>query len=177
MSGESQKRVDEQMHFLEDAQRRFQSWIQLADAKAGAVLVIIGLMATHLISKSSRLTSADEASNGWGDVAKWSFWLACLVAAATVVLVSLALFPRTRARTTSLAFFASVAAYATAEDYLDTVKKKDAAGLRRETANQVWELARVARWKFAFLQRAYYAALGFLLLAVLARVALHWSGR
>ena len=78
---------------------------------------------------------------------------------------------------TSLAFFASVAAYATAEDYLDTVKKKDAAGLRRETANQVWELARVARWKFAFLQRAYYAALGFLLLAVLARVALHWSGR
>lgn len=176
MSGESPELVDEQLDFLEDAQRRFQSWIQLADAKAGAVLVILGLMATNLISKSDRLSRAVDAPSGWGTVATWAFWLACVAAAVSVVLVSLALFPRTKAKTKSLAFFANVATYKTAADYLDAVKKKDVAGLRKETANQVWELARVASWKFAFLKRAYFATLIFLVLAAAARVALRWSG-
>lgn len=176
MSGERPEQVKEQLAFLEDAQRRFQSWIQLADAKAGAVLVLIGLMATNLISKSDRLSRAVDSPSGWGTVSTTCFWLACLTGAVSVVLVSLALFPRTRASTKSLGFFADVAAYETATDYLRALKQKDSAGLRVETANQVWELSRVARWKFTFLKRSYIAAIVFLVLVAAARIALRWSG-
>ena len=176
MSGEPPDLVEDHLEFLEDAQRRFQSWIQLADAKAGAVLVIIGLMATNLISKSDRLSRAADATSEWGTVAAWCFWGACLAAAVSVVLVSLALFPRTKATTKSLAFFANVSNYKNADAYLDAVKKKDAAGLRKETANQVWELSRVATWKFAFLKRSYAATVAFLILTAASRIALRWSG-
>lgn len=167
---------DVRREFAADAQHRFQQWIQFADAKAAAVLVLIGLGTADLIKNAKRLSEAFEStSSAWGDIATASFWLACTLVAVAVVLVSLSLFPRVKPARKSLAYFGDVASFGSSGAFSTALSKRSAKELQDETNSQVWQLARIASVKFRLLKWSYRFALGFLVALVVGRVCLAWS--
>jgi hypothetical protein len=150
---------------------RFASWVQFGDAKAGAVLLLLGLGLTDLLGKAGRLEHAHRLKSDWGDVATGSFILALALAAVVVLKGSRALFPRLKATTPSIFYFGSASEYASGPAY-----KADVVSLSRDAqtthlAEQAWELARIAHQKFHRTRHAYWFAVAFLAAWSAARIA------
>jgi hypothetical protein len=155
--------------FLTEALTRFQGWIQFADAKAGAVLVILGLGIASLVGKAGPLSAAYTLPYQWGDLATLLFWASCAAAATTVACVSIALFPRVEPGEPSLAYFGHVS-HMTAKKFEAEVSKRGQEELNHQLALQVWELARVAKTKFKWLKISYSLVVIFLVLYFTARL-------
>jgi hypothetical protein len=160
--------ADNHTQFLSEALTRFQQWIQFADAKAGAVLVILGLGVASLIDKAGNLSDAYRLPSQWGDLATLLFWAACAAAAATVVCVSIALFPRVKPGEPSLAYFGHVATMSS-KKFETEIGKLGQDELNHHLALQAWELARVAYTKYRWLKPSYWLVVLFLVLYVMAR--------
>src|SRR5206468_1599251 len=79
------------------------------DAKAGAVMVFLGLGLTDLLSDANTLIHAHRVST-YGAVASVAFWVAIGAALLVVGLVAVAVFPFTGSSGDSLIFFKDVAA-------------------------------------------------------------------
>lgn len=80
--------------FATEALERFSDWIRFADAKAGVVLVVLGLALSDLLKRAGAFVDAGLAASAWGEVATVAFWVAGGLAVATTVLVIMTLFPR-----------------------------------------------------------------------------------
>ncbi len=139
------------------------------------MVVILGIVLADIIEQSGRLSRAHNSLDAEGDIATVTFWLSLTAAAATVVLASLALFPRTRAKTTSLAFWGDVANHPSGSSYAHAISEASDEELTDHLSNQVWELSRIAKTKFELVRWSYVVLLVFLALAVVSRVALRWS--
>jgi hypothetical protein len=157
---------------LERTVDRFGGWVQFGDAKAGGVLVLLGLGMTDLLDHAGLLAHAHEMRSRWGIVASVMFWLALASGVIVVVEASRALFPRVKARTHSAFFFGSVAEYESGTSYAAVATRLSPEQVAEQMAEQAWELARIARRKFARTRKAYGVALVFLAAWALARCAL-----
>lgn len=143
------------------------AWVRFGDAKAGAVLVLLGLLLADALSNARALHSAYKMEHAFGTVTTILFWCAMVAVAIAVVLVSLALFPRVTASTTSLAFFRDIEQLGSFDEYrrrLFHARSVD------EQAKQVWELSVIAETKYRLLRWAYLAAVTFLITYVVARL-------
>jgi Family of unknown function (DUF5706) len=136
---------------------RFGQWLQFEDAKAGVVLVILGIALSDLLGKAGALIHAHKSHSGWGGVASVSFWVAVLSAAAVLALVIFALTPRIRARRPSVYFFGTVGTYGDPTEYESAVAALDDTALAHQMASQAWQLgaiaqlkARIVGWAFWF---------------------------
>jgi hypothetical protein len=161
--------------FLGQTLDRFQQWIQLADAKAGFVLVVLGLGAADLVDRARALSDAHNLASNWGTAATWLFWMACIAAAATVSSVSITLFPRVKAQSRSLAFFGDVAQFKTSEEYGQEVEGLTRKRVDEAVGSQVWQLARIATTKYRWLRRSYVWVILFMVLLFSARLSFAWG--
>jgi Pycsar effector protein len=157
---------------LERIVDRFAEWVRFGDAKAGGVLVLLGLGLVDLIDHATRLTAAHDLRSRWGDVATGLFWLALSFSALSVITVSRALFPRVKASADSDLFFGSVAQYPTGSKYAESIASLSTQQIERQLAEQAWELARIADRKYRRTREAFYLVLAFLVAWALARTAL-----
>jgi predicted permease len=157
---------------LEKVVDRFAEWVRFGDAKAGGVLVILGLGLADLLDHAARLTAAHDLHSKWGDLATVLFWTALILAGIAVVTVSRALFPRVKATTDSEFFFGTVANYGSGGAYRDAVARLTPEQIEGQLAEQAWELARIADRKYRHTREAYFIALLFLLAWAIARSTL-----
>lgn len=164
--------------FYERALTAAIDWAKFADPKSLGVLVFLGLGLADLVGRANLLVHAHRHGDISGDIATWAFWLAAVAAAATVWFVHRAVFPRLKpqadrdAQEHSLFFFGGIARYGTVAAYREKVEAATPADLQKEIATQVWEVARIADEKHKEARRAFTAVLFFLVLWVIARVAL-----
>lgn len=163
------------VEFVAKSLDRFSDWIRFADAKAGAVLVVIGVALADLLERAGALTSAANFISRWGIVATIAFWAGAGLAVATTVSVIAALFPSVKPGEASMAYFGHAAKAETATAYRQTVRGLSESQLADLVAAQAWDLARIARAKFARIRLAYFFALGYLVTWAVARLALAWS--
>jgi len=177
--------------FLEKALTAAGEWARFADPKALAVLIIMGLGLSDLVSKSrALLLPLDTAGDRCGlvsvdgqscaqVVATASYCTAAVAAVAVVLLVTAAVFPRlalsrrkSNPGSPSLFYFEDVAQHSDAHAYEAAVRKKNVGELERDLAGQVYAVSVVASRKHRYTTRAYLAVLVFLVLWVAARVGL-----
>ena len=151
-------------------QERFSSWIQFADAKAGAVLALLALGFADLLENAGRLSTSLGDPSLIGRIAGACFWLAAVSSGVTVVLVSRALFPQLKAEQESLFYFAHVARRESPAALARDLQALDS--LEDHLVSQVWRLAQVATTKFERTRLAYFGALGFLFFWAASRLAL-----
>lgn len=161
--------------FATEALERFSDWIRFADAKAGVVLVVLGLALSDLLKRAGAFVDAGLAASAWGEVATVAFWVAGGLAVATTVLVIMTLFPKAAPSEESLAYFGDVAKAGSAAAYRQTLHALSEGQLADHIAAQAWDLSRIAKVKFARIRYAYGFALGFLVAWAVARLALAWS--
>ncbi|MGH8925553.1 MAG: Pycsar system effector family protein [Acidimicrobiia bacterium] len=161
--------------FVATSLDRFSDWIRFADAKAGAVLVVIGVALADLLERAGALTSAATATSRWGAVATIAFWAGGGLAVATTVSVMAALFPSVKPGEASEAHFGHVAEAESPTAYRQTLRGLSESQLADHVAAQAWDLARIATAKFARIRLAYLFALGYLITWAVARLALAWS--
>ena len=152
-------------------------WTRFADPKALGVFVFLSLGVADLVKRATELLYAYKAQNFAGCLGIGSFFLACIFAVATVVLASVALFPRLepkrqRNERPSLFYFDGIAKFESPTAYEQAVKSKTEQELESEIASQAWEVARVASAKHRRTQLAYICVLAFLVCWVVARVGL-----
>lgn len=167
--------TDAHVKFATAALDRFSDWIRFADAKAGAVIVVLGLALSDLLKRAGAFADAGHAESAWGEVATVAFWVAGALAVATTVLVILTLFPKATPGEESLAYFGDVAKAGTAAAYRQTLHALTEHQLADHIAAQAWDLSRIAKAKFVRLRYAYALALGFLVAWAVARLAMAWS--
>ena len=152
-------------------------WTRFADPKALGVFVFLGLGVADLAKRASELLYAYKAQSFVGWLGTGGFFLACIFAIATVVLASVALFPRLepkrrRNEKPSLFYFDGIAKFESPTAYEQAVKSKTEQELESEIANQAWEVARIASTKHRRTQLAYIYVIAFLVGWVVARVGL-----
>ena len=145
-------------------------WVRFADVKAGAVLVLVGLLLTDALNQAGELQRAHDLPSRWGDASTVLWWVAMLAAASAVVCVSGTLFPRIKAKSTSLVFFGDIAKHETPESYAKALARVSFA---EETTKQVWEVSRIAASKYRLLRWSYLAAVLFLISYAVARIC-YW---
>lgn len=75
--------------FATEALERFSDWIRFADAKAGVVLVVLGLALSDLLKRAGAFVDAGLAASAWGEVATVAFWVAGGLAVAGICPASL----------------------------------------------------------------------------------------
>lgn len=159
------------------------------------MLVLLGLGTKDLVDHSGALAAPHEPPTSscalidvsghtcGGLVATSAGLAAALLAVATVLCVSRALFPRLKMRgllpgdhekgpINSRFYFGEVARFNSQEAYRASVKAQKPSELLDDLAGQVYEVSKVAADKHAATQRAYVAVLLFLVAWVVARVAL-----
>lgn len=161
--------------FATEALDRFSDWIRFADAKAGAVVVVLGLALSDLVKRAGAFADAGHGASKWGEVATVAFWVAGGLAVATTLLVIMTLFPKATPGEESLAYFGDVAKADSAAAYRETLHALSENQLADHIAAQAWDLSRIAKTKFVRIRYAYGFALGCLVVWALARVALAWS--
>lgn len=154
--------------FFGDTLSRVSEWVRFADAKAGGVLALIALLLADALDHAGSLWRAYEIDHWLADLSTLSFWLALAAATLTVILVSMALFPRVVPTTSSEAFFGDISRHKSYKDFLAAVSRSRA---QDEMAKQVWEISRIATTKFSMLRKAYTSAVVFLVLYVISRLA------
>jgi hypothetical protein len=167
--------ISPQLDFLYRASETFERAVQFADAKAGGVVLILGIGILDLFRHIRDFLDARDASAGWG----WLSTIACLVAIAaalaTVLQVGRALFPRRRAGLGSLFFFGVAASYPSPKAYGEKVWLSRERELFDAMATQAWNLAGIASQKYRHLRLAYTAALVFATFWAIARLGLSLS--
>jgi hypothetical protein len=164
--------IQPQLDFLYRACETFDRAVQFADAKAGGVVLILGIGTLDLFRHVRDFLDARDVSAGWG----WLSTIACLIAIvaalATVMQVGRALFPRSRPGLGSLFFFGVVASYPSPKEYGEQVWFSRERELFNAMATQAWNLAGIAGQKYEHLRRAYMAALTFAIFWAVARLGL-----
>ena len=164
--------ISPQLDFLYRAAETFERAVQFADAKAGGVVLILGIGILDLFRNVRKFLDARDASAAWG----WLSTIACVIAIVfalvTVLQIGRSLFPRRRPGMRSLFFFGVAAAYPSPIEYGDAVWRSPERDLFRSMATQAWNLAGIAREKYRHLRRAYMAALLFATFWALARLGL-----
>jgi hypothetical protein len=167
--------ISPQLDFLYRASETFERAVQFADAKAGGVVLILGIGILDLFRHIRDFLDARDASAGWG----WLATIACLVAIAaalaTVLQVGRALFPRRRPGLGSLFFFGVAASYPSPKAYGEKVWFSRERELFDAMATQAWNLAGIAGEKYRHLRLAYMAALVFATFWTIARLGLSLS--
>lgn len=163
------------VEFANLALDRFSDWVRFADAKAGAVMVVLGVALSDLLARAGSLADAWQAKSLLGWIATVAFWLACALAALTLSCVVSALFPRVTPREESLAYFGDVAKYEDAGKYRKALLDLPPDRLVDHIFTQAFDLARIARTKFERLRFAYRFVFIFLALWGIARLALAWG--
>lgn len=182
--------------FLEAALSAAGEWTRYADPKVLGVLVLLGLGINDLVGHAGRFVHPHEPvtarcvlldASGHtceGIAATTLFFVACVLAALVVVFVTSALFSRLRMKTVlgrkdvdagaprSLFFFSEIRRFTSQEEYAAAVLATSEHDLLRDVAGQVYELSAVAHKKHVATQRAYLAALAFLVAWVAGRVLL-----
>jgi hypothetical protein len=164
--------ADAAIEALERSVDRFGGWVQFGDAKAGGVLVLLGLGLADLVDHAARLLHAHKLRSEWGVVASALFWIALALAVIVVVEASRALFPRVKAKTHSVFFFGSVAEYESGAAYAAVATGLSPAQVAEQMAEQAWELSRIASQKFSRVRSAYGFVLAFLVAWALSRLVL-----
>lgn len=170
------KTVDKQsslLAFLQDSLMRVSDWTKFADAKAGAVLVVLGLMVSNALSNAGRLHSAYELDGWLGNFISIFFWCSMIAATLSVTLTVMSLFPRVKPKTKSIAYFGTIADQSSASKYLRQLKKMDISTLEEQLANQNWEVSRIAQKKYQLIMWAYRSTLLFLITYVTSRIC-YW---
>jgi hypothetical protein len=161
-----------QIEALERTVERFAGWVQFGDAKAGGVLVLLGIGLADLLTHADPLVHAHRLRSTWGDVATAAFIASLALAVLVVIEISRALFPRVKATTHSAFFFGSASAYPTGSAYTAAFLGLTAEDVAAQLGEQAWELARIAGRKFERTRHAYWLVLGFLVAWAVARSAL-----
>ena len=166
---------DAHVKFATEALDRFSDWVRFADAKAGAVMVVLGLGLADVVKRAAAFSRAGHAPSLWGEVATVAFWVSCGLAVATTTAVVKTLFPRVSPGEESLAYFGDVAKADSPAAYRHLLHTLSEDELADHIAAQAWDLSRIARDKFVRIRVAYAFAFGFLVAWVVARLALAWS--
>lgn len=164
-----------QHEFFDKALADAGRWTRFSDPKALAALVILGLALANLLEYVRPLMHAHEAGSAFGWIATIAFWLAVVWAVVTVLVVILSLFPRVapvQPAQVPLYFFGHIAAFASAAEYENEVRRRSARELESAVAAQAWEVARVARVKHIYAKRALQSVIVFLVCWAVARVGL-----
>jgi hypothetical protein len=161
-----------QIEALERTVERFAGWVQFGDAKAGGVLVLLGIGLADLLTHADPLLHAHRLHSKWGDVATITFIAALALAVVVVIKVSRALFPRVKATTHSAFFFGSASNYPTGAAYTAAFLALTANEVAEQLGEQAWELARIANGKFAHTRHAYWLVVAFLSAWAVARSTL-----
>jgi pycsar effector protein len=167
--------ISPQLDFLYRASETFERAVQFADAKAGGVVLILGIGILDLFRHVRDFLDARDASVGWG----WLSTIACLIAIGfgilTLLQVGRALVPRRRPGLGSLFFFGVAASYPSPKEYGEKVWFSRERELFDAMATQAWNLAGIAGEKYKHLRRAYVAALVFASFWAVARLGLSLS--
>jgi len=170
-----------QVDFLYRSIERYSDWIKYEDAKAGAVLVVLAIGSTDLITHAKFLERAHHlGSVGWA--ATILFWVAVVLAAFTVLFVGLTVLPYLgpKRESSSLYFFGHVAskykdAATEAQFETDVGALGTDAALMKQLAPETRELAVIAARKVKLVQWAMLAVLGFIAAWAVARILLHFA--
>jgi hypothetical protein len=149
--------------------------VQFADAKAGGVVLILGIGILDLFRHVRDFLDARDVSAGWGWLATIACLIAIVAAIATVLQVGRALFPRSRPGLGSLFFFGVVASFPSPKEYGEKVWFSRERELFNTMAIQAWNLAGIAGEKYRHLRLAYTAALVFASFWAVARLGLSLS--
>ena len=167
--------IQPQLDFLYRASETFERAVQFADAKAGGVVLILGIGILDLFRHVRDFLDARDVSAGWGWLATIACLIAIVAALATVLQVGRALFPRSRPGLGSLFFFGVVASYPSPKEYGEKVWFSRERELFDAMAIQAWNLAGIAGEKYRHLRLAYTAALAFASFWAVARLGLSLS--
>ena len=177
--------------YYETSIDRFTSWVQYEDAKAGAVLVLLGLGLTDVLGNADTLINAYHAPaphhSGWGWVATVAFWAAIVAAVCTVAVIATAVWPYTgpgrRPRVgNSLFYFNDVATNYRYRDptekakmlaeYRERVRDTPDEELEKDMSQQAFILAHIAAKKVRLVKLGFWSVTGFLIAWAVARIAL-----
>jgi hypothetical protein len=195
MADEAQHPEIGHAEFLQRALVSAGEWTRHADPKALAVLALLGLGVKDLVDHAQRFLHPHEAKTVTCDivnaaghtcggiVATSAFVLAAIVAGGTTILVTHGLFSRLNMRgllpghedespIKSVFYFGEVARFNTQEAYRAAVMCKTRHELLADLAGQVFEVSKIASDKHRATQRAFLAVLIFLVIWVIARIAL-----
>jgi hypothetical protein len=164
-----------QLDFLYRASETFERAVQFADAKAGGVVLILGIGILDLFRHVREFFDARDLSAGWGWLATIACVGAIVAALATVLQVGRSLFPRSRPGLGSLFFFGVAASFPSPREYGDKVWSSRERDLFNTMAIQAWNLAGIAGEKYRHLRRAYLVALTFATFWAVARLGLSLS--
>lgn len=165
--------------FFEKALDSASQWVRFADPKAFGVFVFLGLGVNDLVGHANELFHGYQSGgvSGWG--VTFVFILGLILAAATVVCVSFALFPRlmprrqqSEGRPRSLLYFGGIAEFNDVEEYLSQVRSKTGDELEGEIARQAWEVSKIATMKHKWTQYSYVLVLSFLVSWAISRIGL-----
>jgi hypothetical protein len=167
--------IQPQLDFLYRASETFERSVQFADAKAGGVVLILGIGILDLFRHVRDFLDARDVSAGWGWLATIACLIAIIAALATVLQVGRALFPRSRPGLGSLFFFGVVASFPSPKEYGEKVWFSRERELFNTMAIQAWNLAGIAGEKYRHLRMAYTAALVFASFWAVARLGLSLS--
>lgn len=143
-------------------------WIRFADAKAGAVLTVDGVL---LALFQARLRSVPRP----GVIATGSLWFATAVAALSGLFAIWTVIPRVvRLRPVSVMHYGHIASFGTAAEYLAAVQVVFSEPERLETAmvEYIWTLSQAAARKYMFVS---WSIRSLILAFVFGVSALLWS--
>jgi len=161
------------VEFASQSLDRASRWVQFADAKVGAMLVILGIAFGDLASHARLLYKApDSVAAPWGEFAAASLFVALATAALTVWFCARALTPKLIPGEESIAYFGDVAQAKSAEEFRTQLRGLSDQQLTDHLAAQVWDVSRIAKWKFARVRLAFFFVLLFLAAWALGRVIL-----
>jgi hypothetical protein len=163
------------IRFATEALARFSDWIRFADAKAGAVILVLGLALSDLLNRAGTFSAAGHSASKWGEVATIAFWIGGGLAVATTASVIATLFPKTTPGEESLAYFGDVAKAESAGEYRRILHALSEDQLADHVAAQAWDLSRLAKAKFVRIRYAYAFAFCFLVVWAVGRLTLAWS--
>jgi Family of unknown function (DUF5706) len=171
-----------QVDFLYRSIERYSDWIKYEDAKAGAVLVVLAIGSTDLLTHAKFLERAHHLS-GIGLAATILFWVAVALAAVTVFCVGATVLPyvgKSKRQAKSLYFFEYVASNykdgateARFETHVGALSTD--AALMKQLAPEARVLAVITAKKVKLVQWAMLAVLGFIAAWAVARILLHYA--
>ena len=164
--------ISPQLDFLYRATEGFERAVQFADAKAGGVVLILGIGILDLFRHVRDFLDARDLSAAYGWLSTVSAVLAIVSGLITVGQVGRALFPRKRPGLRSLFFFGVAASFPGPKEYGDAVWFARERELFQSMATQAWNLAGIAGEKYRHLRLAYTAALAFAVFWAVARLGL-----
>lgn len=147
--------VEHKVEALYRALSRNDEWIKFADAKAGAILALMGVLVA--LTADGFTTATSERLGAFGNEARVAAFLALGAALVAVVYAVRTVLPITRIYADSgahpppsLLFFMNIAEHGHHREYLKQWDKlDDLDSVIEEVGQQVWASGRVAKIKYA----------------------------